>query len=210
MESRRRRRIDPDSGESKPEQSALLPEEPKSSPPEPAKPKRASPWAGEAFYKNYEKVVGSIVDSDIDGTFEELERRLRIGSGAGKQISGGELMEAIDRVQSDYVQASRLANKARREYELYKVAHESWLEEKKAAALVGLEDLKAQKKLTKQITESMLNEAVMSTWPDDYAGRLDKLKSFQAAVHQIEALSTAYGARARSLSDLKELVLAFK
>lgn len=119
-------------------------------------------------------------------------------------------MLAIDRVQEDLVQAHRLANKARREYELYKLAHESWLEEKKAAVLIQLEAAKAEKKLTKQITEGMILDAVGVTWPDEFADRVTKLKSFQAAVHQIESLSTAYTGRARSLSDLKDLVLAFK
>lgn len=196
-----------DETDDQPRQSAL----PKTSEaPEPTRPKRSAPWSGEVFYSNYQNVVGTIVDSVIDETFESLERRLRIGSAPGKQITAMELMHAIDRVQEDQIQAARLANKARREYELYKLAHDSWLEEKKAAALQALEQAKAEKKLTKQITEGMILEAVIGTWPDDYTSRFDRLKSFQAAVHQIEALSSAYVGRARSLSDLKELVIAFK
>lgn len=203
---RARRTVQSDQPPPPAEQSALS----KDPPPEPSRPKRAKPWAGESYYQTYEPLAESISSVDVDATFESLKERLRVGSGAGSQISGAELMTAIDRVQEDLVQAHRLANKARREYELYKLAHESWLEEKKAAALLALEQSKAEKKLTKQITDGMIVDAVMVTWPDEYTDRIQRLKGFQAAVHQIEALSTAYAGRARSLGDLKDLVISFK
>ena len=148
-------------------------------------------------------MVGGVVEIDVEAIHTELEEALSRGG----QLTGSRLMQELDEVQSRYMDASKLRRKARLDYEVYKEVHAKWLEEKKAAALIALEEAKREKGLKKQITNDMILDQVRSTWSEEYREKTKKLRQFQAAVHVLEDLQDAWKSRSRTLSDLASLVL---
>lgn len=107
-----------------------------------------------------------------------------------------------------YAEANKLAAKARRDYELAKEEHEVWLEAKRTAARLALEQEKEEGRLKKQISDGMVLDQVRAAWPDEYAAAVEKLKDFQAAVHYVESLPEAVKIRARALDARKDIMLA--
>ena len=158
----------------------------------------------ETYVDRWGKVIHGVLEIDIETAHELLEKDLVLPPGA---VTGTKLLAALDAVQDRLKLADKLAAKARRDYELYKEAHQSWLEVKKAAARIALEEEKKASKLAKQITLDMITDQVRATWPDEYIDRMAKLKGFQAAVHTLEKLADAWKARPRTLSDMKDIVL---
>jgi len=157
----------------------------------------------ESFVDNWASVIDGIVELDPNEVHSRLERELKIKG----LMSGSHLLSALASVNSNYVEACRLKNRARREYELYKVEWDTWLEEKKTAARQALEEEKAQKKFKKQIDIAMVNDQVRVTWPQDYRSRYSRCKDFQAAVHTLEDLAEAWKSQSRTLAAMKDLVL---
>lgn len=153
--------------------------------------------------EGWSSVINSVITVDVEGAHSDLERRLALGN----PQSGTELVDAINTVERSAFLASKLKNRARREYEMYKVAHEAWLEPKKAVALEQLEQEKKEKELKKQITEGMVLDKVRGSWPAEVRDRERRLRDFQAAVHTLEDLAEIWKRRSYSLANLKELVL---
>lgn len=157
----------------------------------------------DTYVDRWGKVIYGILEIDIEEAHKVLEEGLAF-RGA---VTGSKLLQALDVVQDRVKLANKLAAKARRDYELFKESHQSWLEVKKAAARIALEEEKKAGKLTKQITLDMIVDQVRATWPDEYVDAVAKLKGFQAAVHTLERLAEAWRARPRALSDMKDIVL---
>jgi hypothetical protein len=163
------------------------------------------PTTPDRYVEGWRQVIEGVVTLDVEESHTLLERELVIPG----VPSGSEILEALNRVQERLVLAKKLSSKARREYEIYKESYEGWLEMKKSAARVSLEEEKKSGALTKQITQDMILDQVRATWPDEYMSRVEKMKDFQAAVHVLEELSEAWRERARSLSAMKDIVLAY-
>lgn len=155
--------------------------------------------------ENYAVITRGVVHIDVIEAHKILMGELR-----SDPKTGGALIEALDLVQDRIALASRLKNRARREYELFKDVHKEWLEEKKTAARIALQEEKAAGKITKQITIDMVDDAVLAGWPDEYRKRKRELADFQAAVHTLEDLHEVWKSRARTLGDLKDLVIAYR
>lgn len=151
---------------------------------------------------DWRAVITGVMEIDIGATHSRLLVELRPSL---KQMTGSELMTALDRVTDNIRLAHSLKNKARAEYELYKEAHAEWLEPKRSSALIALEKDKKEQELKKQITEAMIDARVVATWPEEYRPRIQKLKSLQAAVHELEDLHETWKSRGNRLSDLKDL-----
>lgn len=155
----------------------------------------------------YEPVIRGVVDLDVRATHQLLTSELRSGADG---MTGSILIGALDVVQDRLMQASRLKNRARREYEFHKEIFSEWMEEKKAAALKVLGDKKDAGEIKKQITIDMVEDFVRVNWSDDYRRRKREMADFAAAVHTLEDLHEAWRGRARTLGDLKDLVITYR
>lgn len=164
----------------------------------------AMPEEIDSYPRTWNRVINGILEMDV----EKIHARLEDEIAERVPLTGSAILQALDRVQENFLLAAKLKNRSRREYELFKVEHEQWLEVKKTAARRALEDDKAEKKLTKQITQDMVIDAVRATWPDEYRLRETKVRDFQAAVHTLEDLAEAWKARARALGEMSSIVLS--
>ena len=149
-------------------------------------------WAG---------TVNGIVELDVAAVHVKLRDSLN-----APVKTGSALMAALDRIAGEYAEASRLAHRARLDYELYKEDLEEWLEPKRTVVRGQLEEMKKKGELKAQITIKMVEDGVRSTWAEEFRTRQEGLKRFQAAVHSVEALPDAFGVRARSLASLKDMM----
>jgi hypothetical protein len=149
-------------------------------------------------------VIRVVVDMDPREIHSELEAELGRPANTGMVLIG-----LLDEAPTRYYEACRLANRARRDYELFKVRHAEWMDKKKNAARLALEEEKKAGKLSKQITKDMIEDAVRQTWPGEYREHQEDYRGFQAAVHQMESLAEAWKRRITTLSHQKDLVLAY-
>jgi hypothetical protein len=149
-------------------------------------------------------VIDGVIEINVETAHAELEEDL----GSNDPVTGSHLMHALERCQSRVLLASKLKNKARRDYELFKVDHEQWLEVKKTSAMIALEEEKKEKELKKQITVDMIIDRVRATWPDEYRKRETKLRDFQSAVHTLEDLAEAWKQRSRDLGNLTSIIVS--
>lgn len=154
------------------------------------------------YLERWGGVVRGIVELDVDEVHSRLEASLREESKTGTS-----LMKSLDRVAYDYAEACKLRERARYEYELFKLDYEEWLEAKRTASRRGLQELKKEKKLTGTITEKAVSENVIATWPDEYRRRTGELKRFEAAVETLRKLPDAFQVRARALQEQKDLLM---
>lgn len=152
-------------------------------------------------------VINGIINIDIQAVHDRLELEVRAST---ETITGSELMRRLDRCAENCALAHKLKHKARAQYELYKEAHDEWMEPKKTASLEALEKEKKEKDLKKQITEGMIEDRVRATWSNEYRERIQRLKNFQAAVHELEDLHQTWIARGRHLESLKDLFKALR
>lgn len=125
-----------------------------------------------------------------------------------KKLTGSQIHSEIGRNPWLHGQAVRLGAKARADYELYKEEHAVWLEAKKTAARIALEEEKAAGQLKKQISEAMIMDQVRASWPDEFMAKVKELKGFQAAVHALEKLPESFQMRSRALVAQKDMILA--
>lgn len=154
------------------------------------------------YLERWGGVIRGIVEMDIGPAHAELERSLRSPS-----QTGSALLAALGRVGSDYAEACKLRERARLDYETYKVDHAEWLEAKRAASRQALEELKKEGRLSKPPTEAQVKDNVIATWPDEYRRRMRDLQAFEAAVETLRKLPDAFQVRARALANQKDLLL---
>lgn len=171
------------------------------------KPKKASSGndlavTGGRLHESWTGVIRGVIEIDVPTLHQELKDALVLK----KPYSASRVIEALDHVQEHIRQAELLSARARRDYEVYKEAHESWLEVKKSAARLSLEEEKKQGNLKKTITNDMILDTVRSTWEQEYVERVTKLKDFQSAVHYVERLAQDWRGRPGTLSDLASQV----
>lgn len=164
------------------------------------KPKRET---ADGYLEQWGKVVRGVVDLKVDQTHQEILDVLKRSA-----KTGSELLDMLDIIAARYVDAKRLAAKARIQYEEYKEDWAVWLEAKKTSARMALEEEKKEKDWKKQITQDMIMDQVRVTWETEYTKRFRRLKEFQAAVHELEALPEALNMRARALKEQKDILLA--
>lgn len=157
---------------------------------------------GRSYLEKWGGVIRGIVDMDIGPAHAELERALRAPT-----QTGSALIAAFDRVGADYAEACKLRERARLDYETYKIDFDEWMEAKKAASRMALEELKKEKKLSKAPTEAQVKDNVIATWPDEYRRRVRDLKAFEAAVETLRKMPDAFQVRARALAGQKDLLL---
>lgn len=162
----------------------------------------AAPSNGRGYLDRWDGVIEGIVE--LEPTI--MNQRLRDSLNSSVK-HGASIMDALDRVAGEYAEACKLKDRARLEYELYKENFEEFLEPKRTAALMALEEMKKEGKLKKTISEQMVMDYVRASWPTEYNDRFRKLKQFQAAVHSLEELPRAFQMRARALTDQKDLLL---
>lgn len=148
-------------------------------------------------------IIQGIVDMDAEGVWRLISSAIRPGG----NITGSRLIKELDQVAGLFHEAVRLGARARREYEIYKEEHATWLELKKSAARIALEREKKEKGWKKQITQDMVLDQVRSSWPDEYAEKVRQLRNFQAAVHELEALPDAVKMRARAIEAQRDMLL---
>ena len=163
-----------------------------------------SPEEAKNMDRPWSPIIESVLSVDLKAAHLELENALQESDPRG----ASELIDAINRAESRAYLASKLKNRARREYELFKCTHEEWLEAKKTAALQVLEQEKKEGRLSKQITKDMIADAARASWPDEFRQQERRLFDFQAAVHTLEDLAEIWRRRTYSLANLKDLVLA--
>lgn len=164
---------------------------------------RLPPPADAPLDAAYESVTVGVLDLDVEQAHGELSRRLLIG----ETPTGVVLLDQLDRAHDRIRLARTLAARARRDYEVYKEQHEAWMELKKSAARVALEEEKKEKELKKQITNDMIVDQVRATWPEEYLERFTRLKDFQASVHVLEELAETWKDRPRALQAMANMVL---
>jgi len=153
--------------------------------------------------ENWSPVITGIIELNIEQVHRELEEGLRERDPA----TASALIEAINSAQSRRYMAAKLSARARREYELFKISHEAWWEAKKDGALLALSEAKKSGEIqSKQITNDMVRDRVIATWPDEVRERERRYRDFQAATHVLESLEDAWKRRADSLSDLRSLI----
>jgi hypothetical protein len=151
--------------------------------------------------RSWSRVIEGVIELDVEATHTKLEAELRTGP-----VTVSSLQAAIDEAAANFVLAAKLEAKARRDYEIHKEAHAEWLESKKHDARRELEEAKKAQKLTKQITNDMVLDRIRST-VSEYRDQIERVRSFQAAVHTLERLTEAWKIRAsRSLPDQRELL----
>jgi hypothetical protein len=148
-------------------------------------------------------VIEGVVAIDVKVVAERvrayLERRC--------ELTTSDVSRALERGPHYYAEASALASKGRADYERVKNAHEEWLESKRTAARMALEEEKAAAGWKKQITDSMVMDQVRVTWPDECAERFERLRNVAAAVHLLEALPKAVELRVQSLNKVADVTL---
>jgi hypothetical protein len=169
-----------------------------------------SPAEIEKLDDDWGAVIEGIVDLDVRATHDRLTRA--ISSPRSGNLTGSSVAEAICNVQDNLTLASRLKNKARREYELYKLSFEEWLEPHRTACTAALEEENTAKiaadpkAKVKQITERMVDDRVRAVLGDELRIKKQKVLDFQAAAHTLEETVEAWRQRARSLESLALLV----
>lgn len=158
------------------------------------------------YLDNWGHVVTGIVSVDVEELYARVKAELEKRSHG--RSTAAELDARLDGIANLYVDAITLAARARADYEVFKEDHAVWLEAKKTASRIALEEEKEEKGWKKQITVDMILDQVRVTWKAEYQKRVEALKNFQAAVHQIEGLADAVKLRARALDAQKDLLLA--
>lgn len=145
------------------------------------------PWA---------PVISGILSVDVRAANGQLEEWLSAAA-----TSAGATVRRLEEVGRMFALALKLRDKSRRDYEIFKVEHGIWLEERKSVARAQLEEEKREKKLTKQITVDMVTDAVRGAWPEESRIHETKLRDFQAAVHYCESLPEAVQTTGRALDS---------
>lgn len=152
--------------------------------------------------RTWRKVIEGVVEINVEEAHAKLEKDLRLRG----PVTLSALQVAIEEAVENFLLAAKVEARARADYESYKEHHAEWLEDKKRAARKELEEAKKAQKLTKQITNDMIEDRVRSSVPE-YMDRKKEYLEFQAAVHVLSDLKEAWRIRAnRSLSDQKELI----
>lgn len=110
----------------------------------------------------------------------------------------GAIDSVLERAGPMHDLAKQIETSVRADYEALKDVHATWLESKRTAARIALEEEKARGDLKKQISESMIMDVVRANWPDEYAVESKKLREMQALTHRVESLSESIRIHARA------------
>lgn len=149
-------------------------------------------------------MITGTVDLDVDAIYQLVRRNLE----PEENRTPSALARDLEHVALAFAEANKLSAKARRDYELAKEEHEIWLEAKRTAARMALEQAKEEGKIKKQISDSMVLDEVRANWPDEYAEEVRKLRDFQASVHYVESLPEAVRLKGRALDARKDIMIA--
>lgn len=156
--------------------------------------------------RGYVAALGGVIEGTVEIDVDAVYRKVSAYLHAEVERAASPLDAALERGAAMFDEAHALSSAARRNYELLKEEHETWLEAKRTAARMSLEEAKSRGDIKKQITIDMVLDQVRAAWPDEYASKVRELRDVQAAVHRLEALPEAVRIRVRALEARVEIV----
>lgn len=154
-------------------------------------------------YEPYEEFVSSLDKAQIKHKYSELRDKLSLND---KRESHGHLIQLIDDSARNYLDASDLflfAQGQQRRFEIYFENTESKLIQK---AQNDLEEQKAKKKITGQITVDLKKAWIIDNYEDQWTELNEKRAQLKLIKERMDDLKNAWQQRLSSLQSQAKIV----
>lgn len=157
-------------------------------------------------YPHPSEQLAALIDTTIDQAegldlvkeFEELAAELEIKDALTPQV----VRAHINRVENNASRAHRLFILTKAQLETYRIHAETALGAMRDVARAKLEQLKARKEMTKQVTEQDVADMAAVTYPDEWSNINDRLKRGKLTLERLERFADLWQRRSFSLSEL--------
>ncbi len=161
-----------------------------------------------ATYPNPSEQLTGLIDVTIDqgegvdlvAEFVELEKQLEIKEALTPQV----VRANVNKVEANASRAHRLYVLTKAQFETYKIHAETALGAMRDVARHKLEQMKASKEITKQVTERDIDDMAAITYPDEWANISDRLQRGKLTLERLQRFADLWQRRSWSLSSLNQ------
>lgn len=147
----------------------------------------------------YFKFMKSINKERIEIIYDTVKKHLSLGK--ENNMSFEHLVEAIDRISDDFLEASDLFLIAENEYERFKLYMKEEMSRLNGEAQTELEKKKKDKKITSQITKELKEDWIIENKKEEYGELMRTQRQLSLIRDRMENLKEATRQRMSSLQS---------